>query len=154
MEAPLESLVSARNALAAEVVRSIGELRLRVTGSSMLPAIRPRDELLIRRCSIAAAGVGDVILFLRRGHLFAHRVIARSGNALVVQGDAVEAPDADVSASEFLGKAVIAWRGDRSFAIRSRMTVRESIVARLARRSMLAGRLLTRLCSPKVRGAP
>ena len=35
--------------LAAEVLRSSGELRLRVTGSSMLPAVWPGDELTIRR---------------------------------------------------------------------------------------------------------
>jgi len=154
MEAALESGVSARNELAAELVRSAGELRLRVTGSSMLPAIRPGDELLIRRCAIVTAGVGEVILFARDGRLFVHRVIAQSGETLLVRGDAVTAPDPSVSASEFLGKVVQVWRGQRPIPIRSGMSVRERIVAQFVRRSTMAARLITRYCTPKVRADP
>jgi signal peptidase len=48
--------------LAAEVLRSSGELRLRVTGTSMLPAIWPGEVLLIRRDGAAQAGPGDRLM--------------------------------------------------------------------------------------------
>ena len=41
MDAASNPYESSRIELAADVIRSFGELRLRVTGSSMLPAIRP-----------------------------------------------------------------------------------------------------------------
>jgi len=61
--------------LATQVLQSSGELRLRVTGTSMLPAIWPGDILLISSRNIAEARPGDVVLFGREGRLVAHRVV-------------------------------------------------------------------------------
>jgi hypothetical protein len=63
--------------LAEEVLRTSGRLRLKVNGSSMLPAIWPGDVLRIVRERLDAISVGDVILFARDGMLTAHRIIGR-----------------------------------------------------------------------------
>jgi len=61
--------------LAAEVLRSTGELRLRVTGTSMLPAVWPGDVLSVRGGDVTEALPGDIVLFGREGKLVAHRVV-------------------------------------------------------------------------------
>jgi hypothetical protein len=129
--------------LAAALVRSVGRLRLAVVGSSMLPAIRPRDLLLIRRCALEAARVGDVVLFARADRLFAHRVISNHG-ALVTRGDAVRAPDGPIDSSEFLGRVERVVRRGRAFRpLAPRFAGR--VAAGLFRHSARAGRMLTRL---------
>jgi hypothetical protein len=133
------------NDLAAEAVRSLGELHLRVTGSSMFPAIRPGDVLLIRHCGIEDAAPGEVVLFNRYRRLFAHRVVSRSGAGLVTQGDAIAAPDPSVSASELLGKVIRVLRHGKPIRNRSKLTFSGRLVSALSRRSACVGRLLTRL---------
>ena len=131
------------NELAAELVRSTGRLRLAVVGSSMLPAIRPRDVLLVRRCVPGAARVGDVVLFTRGDRLFAHRVIA-AGASLVTRGDAMADPDPPVQPSELLGRVERVVRRGRVIRPRApRLGTR--IAAGLFRRSARAGRVLTRV---------
>ena len=138
-------LASGKNELAAQVLRSAGRLRLAVAGSSMLPAIRPNDILLIRRCPMEAAGVGDIVLFTRDRRLFAHRVVARSPCTLVTQGDAVAQPDAPVGRSELLGRVVRIVRRGQALRLRPRRSLRNRLAAGLFRRSARAGRWFTRL---------
>jgi signal peptidase len=145
MDVALDCEDLSRNELAAEVVRSFGELRLRVTGSSMLPAVRPGDVLLIRHCSIEEPDLGDVVLFTRQRRLFAHRVVSRSSACLVTQGDAIAAPDPAVSASELLGKVVGVQRRGMPVSNRSKLTFSGRMTAALVRRSARAGSLLNRL---------
>lgn len=134
-----------KNELAAEVIRSFGELRLRVTGSSMLPAIRPDDVLLIRRCCIEEAGPGDIVLTIRQRRLFAHRVISRSAAQLATQGDGVAEPDLPVAANELLGKVVRVMRQGKTICHQSKPTLPARMAAVLFRRSASAGRVFTRL---------
>ena len=134
-----------KNELAAEVVRCFGELRLRVTGSSMLPAIRPGDNLLIRHCRLEEAGPGDIVLFMRHRRLFAHRVISRSGTYLVTKGDCIAEPDLSVTANELLGKVIRATRRGKNVRHESTLTLPARIAATLFRRSATAGRLFTLL---------
>jgi signal peptidase I len=131
------------NGLAAELVRSTGRLRLAVVGSSMLPAIRPRDVLLVRRCAPTAARVGDVVLFTRDARLFAHRVVA-AGDILVTRGDALAESDAPVQPSELLGRVERVVRHGRVMRPRApRLGTR--LAAKLFRRSARAGRMLARV---------
>ena len=136
---------ASRNELAAEAVRSFGVLRLRVTGSSMLPAIRPGDVLLIRRCGVDEPAVGDVVLFERERRLFAHRVVARSGGGLITQGDGVPQRDRCVGAPELLGKVSEVLRGGRRLSMRRKPSISGRMTAAFVRRSALAARLVTRL---------
>jgi hypothetical protein len=147
----METLFDARdlskNELAAEAIRSFGALRLRVTGSSMLPAVRPDDLLLIRHCRIEEAGPGDIVLYIRQRRLFAHRVISRSAARLVTQGDGVAEPDLPVTAHELLGKVTRVMRRGNTIRHESKPTLPARMAAVLFRRSASAGRVFTRLQS-------
>jgi len=145
----METLFDARdlskNELAAQALRCFGELRLRVTGSSMLPAVRPEDVLLIRHCRIDEAGPGDIVLYIRQRRLFAHRVISRSGPRLVTQGDGIGEPDLPLTANELLGKVIRVMRRGRTIRHESRPNLPARIAAALFRRSASAGRVFARL---------
>lgn len=104
---------AAKCELAAEVVRRSGRLRLGVTGSSMLPAIRPGDVLAIERCTVHDTRPGEVVLFSREGRLFAHRLVSRSGECLITRGDSLPACDPAVTAAELLGKVTLVLRRGR-----------------------------------------
>ena len=53
MELAGELQDEAKHDLAAEVLRQFGEVRLKVTGASMLPSVWPGDVLTVRRRSPA-----------------------------------------------------------------------------------------------------
>lgn len=145
---------SAKIELAAEAVRSLGELRFRAMGSSMFPAIRAGDTLLVRRCGLDEARVGDVVLFARDRRLFAHRVVSRSAGSLITQGDAVPAADPCVNASELLGKVHSVLRKGTPVRTSAVPAFAGRMTALLLRRSTLAGRVLTRLYSLQQRTGP
>ena len=105
---------AAKCSLAAEALRRFGELRLRVSGSSMLPALWPGDLLVIRRAPLAELSRGDLVLFLRQGRFFVHRVLEVSASGLLTRGDALAAPDPPVSPQELLGRVISIWRNGRS----------------------------------------
>ncbi|MEP7261505.1 MAG: S24/S26 family peptidase [Usitatibacter sp.] len=139
------ALEAGRNELAAASLRSHGRLRLAVTGTSMLPAVRPRDVLMIRACASDAVCIGDIVAYARDGRLFVHRVVGRAGVAFIAQGDALPFADPPVAARELLGRVVKVVRRGRAF----RPALQPPLVARLAaslfRRSARAGRLFTRI---------
>lgn len=108
--------------LAQEVVRTFGEVRLRVFGTSMVPSILPGDLVSIRQASLYEISPGEVVLFLRKGRLFVHRVVDRSvaGTAdssgefcLITRGDRLRHSDPPVSAAELLGRVVSIERENR-----------------------------------------
>jgi hypothetical protein len=94
--------------LVSQVLRRCGRARLRVAGTSMLPAIRPADVLLVRTADITMVTPGDVVLFEAGQRLFAHRMIraaARGGQpVLITRGDMHWHDDAVVSAAQLLGR--------------------------------------------------
>ncbi len=101
--------------LAEEVVRTFGEVRLRVFGTSMVPSILPGDLVLIRRAGLHEISRGEVVLFVQNGRLFVHRVVdqtvaaAASGAeepCLITRGDRLRSSDRPVSSSELLGRVV------------------------------------------------
>jgi hypothetical protein len=111
----MDPLSSASNALAArrlelavEVARTFGSLRLRVTGTSMMPAVQPGDLLSIGRVDLRDTSPGEIVLFVRGGRLFAHRIVDRGGGSrdpyLVTRGDRLLENDPPVFPSELLGR--------------------------------------------------
>jgi signal peptidase I len=111
----------------ANKVRVGGSATIRVVATSMFPWIRPGDQAFIRRYDFSQINSGDVILYERANRLFIHRVIRRitrpglGGDVtlLVVKGDALDRPDAPVSAKEFLGRAIRIHRGKRHIDLQS-----------------------------------
>ena len=147
---PLSSVSNALGLqLAVEVARGFGRLRLRVTGTSMMPAIRPGDLLSIGRVDLREASPGEIVLFARRGRLFAHRIVDRGGGSsdpyLVTRGDRLLENDPPVFQSELLGRVTSIERGRRQ--VRSRPWLRgpNRVLGRLLRSSDRATALFLRL---------
>jgi hypothetical protein len=109
---------AARPALLADVLRGFGRVRVRATGNSMRPAIRPGDVLLIADCALGQIEPGDVVLFTRDARLFAHRVvdtcIGPDGPLIVTRGDSNWRPDPAIGADHLLGKVIAVQRGTAS----------------------------------------
>src|ERR1700737_1372956 len=61
------SLEPAKAALIKDTLDQFGQVRIRVTGSSMLPSIWPGDVLTIHRGVTSDVRGGDVVLFTRDG---------------------------------------------------------------------------------------
>src|SRR5215469_12459509 len=92
--------------LVAEVARAFGEVRLKVRGSSMLPAIWPGEILLVRRQDLSALRVGQVVLYSRCGAMVAHRIVQRAGERLWTKGDSLLYVDLPVCASDIIGQVM------------------------------------------------
>ena len=93
--------------LAAEVLQSSGHLKLRATGVSMLPTLWPGDLLTIRYSNFDQVEPSDVVLFLRDGRFFVHRVLGKTRSEhelLVTRGDCMPQADRPVRPGELLGK--------------------------------------------------
>ena len=128
--------------LAQEVLRTSGKLRLQVTGSSMLPSIRPGDTLLVERAKRETISTGDIILFGRDRRLFAHRVIkCLDDSRLLTRGDANAVPDALVNQEELLGRVSYIVRDGRAVAPPRSPSVSARAIAKLAQ-SPLAARVV------------
>jgi hypothetical protein len=132
--------------LAEEVLRSGGELRLRVTGSSMLPAVWPGDILSVRSQDVANALPGDIVLLKRKGRLVSHRVVQRTlcqdRIQWVTRGDRLGYDDAPVFSHEVLGRVTAIVRGSRRIVPRLTFWVR--ITSWILRRSEFCTRVLLR----------
>jgi signal peptidase len=112
------ALAALRLELAVEVARTFGSLRLRVTGTSMMPAVQPGDLLSIDRVDLRDTSPGEIVMFARGGRLFAHRIVDRSGGAsgpyaseayaseayIVTRGDRLLENDPPVFQSELIGR--------------------------------------------------
>lgn len=131
--------------LAAEVLRSLGRLRLRVTGWSMLPAILPGDILAVDHIASKDTREGDIVLFERERRIFAHRVIAKSqaqGNeTILTRGDAMPQPDPPVPYGDVLGKVALIVRDGKRIAPRRRLRLPQRAVAAAVQRSEIAARV-------------
>jgi signal peptidase I len=108
--------------LAEEVVRTFGGVRLRVSGTSMVPSILPGDLISIHQASLHEIFPGEVVVFLQEGRFVVHRVVDRKGAAntdgphgtcLITRGDRLRKDDPPVSSLELLGRVVCIERGNR-----------------------------------------
>jgi signal peptidase I len=99
--------------LTVDVVRNFGEVRLKVTGASMLPYVWPGDVVTIQRRDATDLRPGQIVLYRRDGKLIAHRVKLKLGDHLITQGDSLPHCDSPVSASEVIGQLVDIHRRGR-----------------------------------------
>jgi hypothetical protein len=111
-----ENLSALACGLASEIVRTFGEVRLRVFGTSMVPSILPGDLISVQRTGLSEISLGEIAVYLRDGRLFAHRVVARVGGhddpRLVTRGDRLSHHDPPISSSELLGRVISIQHGD------------------------------------------
>jgi hypothetical protein len=107
--------------LVSQLLRRCGEAHVRVSGTSMLPAIRPADVLLVRAVDIANIAPDDVILVERGSRLFSHRVVRASLGAqprvLITRGDMHAHDDPAVTEAHFLGRVEARLRNGTSLPL-------------------------------------
>lgn len=115
MQTPAQTPNTMKLALAAEVLRSFGELTFVARGSSMLPTIFPGDILVVSREPAATVRCGHVVLVTRGGRFYAHRVVRKmnegSRNVLITRGDALGDEDPAVPEYDLLGRVRVVVRG-------------------------------------------
>jgi signal peptidase I len=114
-----------------QALRSYGCVSLRVTGTSMWPALWPGDTIEIRTARLDEIKIGDLAAFTRDDRIFIHRVIRNTidgAATLVTRGDALPAEDPPVRESELLGIASVIERVPRTFMSRLRQTVRYRLI--------------------------
>jgi signal peptidase len=114
-----ELLSAAGPALVAEALRRFGGARIQVTGTSMLPAIRPRDVLLVEPRPLQNIRVADIVLFTLNNRLFAHRVVRTAVDetgcpVLVTRGDTHRHEDQPIASGQVLGQVMTVWRNGRA----------------------------------------
>ena len=91
-------------------------LRFRAKGWSMAPFIRDGDVISVAPLGPALPGLGEVVAFVHPeiGKLVVHRVVARRGGGLLIQGDNLPgAADGLVPRENLLGRVTAVQRGGR-----------------------------------------
>ena len=108
-------LQSTKCELFSQVLRSYGKAQLRVTGTSMLPAVWPGDILTICRADLSQVVPGKIVLFMRDHRFFAHRVREKASQGgqplLVTRGDRLSENDPAISKGDLLGTVTSILRG-------------------------------------------
>ena len=149
MDRPNEASSALGIELVTEVVCAFGSVRLRVTGTSMVPAVQPGDLLSVRRVDLREASAGDIVLVAREGRLFAHRVVAKGGSSrdpyLLTRGDRLRENDPPVSRSHLLGRVASIERGGRRVHPRTWLERPDGMLGRLLRASDRSTFLFVRL---------
>ncbi len=104
----------ARCGVAAQALQSWGSLRLRAQGTSMLPTVWPGDLLTLHTLNFETAAPGDLVLYMRDGRFFVHRVIRKyhrhANLRLITRGDCMRREDSPVPAAQLLGKVTAVQR--------------------------------------------
>lgn len=152
-EAHVGSQDAVKRQLAADMIRTFGELRLRVTGSSMLPSVFPGDILSVKRSEVTDISSGDMVLFERQGHLCAHYVVRKASDRgqtyLVTRGHLLSCADPPVSPRELLGRVTSIERGRFHIDPQAALSIHSRIIAIVLRRSVLATRLMLHMLASR-----
>lgn len=144
--------------LVSEAVRTAGRVRLRVSGTSMVPAMRPGDLITVERADTAQIAPGEIVVFALSGRLVVHRVTgitaipgsAKSGGnegdaLLQTRGDCARRNDPMVRGSELLGRVTQIERGSLRMQPRTTLGTAQQVISRLLRISDRAARLYVRV---------
>jgi hypothetical protein len=147
MDTIIDTRSELKGQLFLEVLKSFGQAKLAVTGSSMLSSIWPGDILEVSRQDAAEICPGEVVLFERDGRLLAHRVVEKvcgpEGTLLITRGDGLRAAEPPVSPEELLGRVTAIVRGGRR--IEPRLTRWGRVASWVLSRSDLCTSLALRL---------
>lgn len=103
--APRANWDAERSGLVADALRLGGRIRLQVHGESMLPALWPADVVEITHCSPGDVRSGEILLALRDGRLFLHRLVGTCTPAgFRLRGDSMPGPDPWFHPEALLGR--------------------------------------------------
>ena len=136
-----------RSAVSCELVRDVarrfGEVRVKVTGSSMIPAVWPGDVITARHRELAELQRGQIVLYQREGRMIAHRIISIQGMNVVTRGDALQHEDPSIGDREIVGEVVYVLRNGRP--VQLRQTFLQRRVSFFLRRSDFCQRMMLRI---------
>jgi hypothetical protein len=118
--------------LAAQGLQQGERLRLRVSGASMAPLLRPGETVVAAACQPEEFQVGDLVLIRRGADLVTHRLIGREVQGWITKGDGSPWADPPAAADCLLGRAVALESADRRIPFDTRAWMD---------RSRLAGRI-------------
>jgi hypothetical protein len=115
----------------------------------MLPTLWPGDLLTVQSRRPEQVEAGELVLYLRQGRFFVHRVVSKrlAGNevVLVARGDCMPQDDPPVQSGEVLGKITEIQRAGLSFLPARKLSRFRQIVAYMLCRSSLFRRVGLRL---------
>lgn len=116
--APRADWDAERSGLVADALRLGGRVRLQVHGESMLPALWPADVVEIAHCSPEEVRTGEIVLALRNGRLFLHRLVGNCTPAgFRLRGDSMPGPDPWFESEALLGRLASSGDGTRNVNI-------------------------------------
>ena len=129
----LEAREDPKLALAAEMLRGRGTVRLKAWGMSMLPSLWPGDLLTIQSAAPDEVVPGDIVLVMQDNRFFVHRLVerqqAQDGISLITRGDAMPQNDPPAATSQLLGRVAGIRRGYRSLVPNRRPSLLNSALA-------------------------
>ncbi len=136
--------------LAAEILRRRCDVRIRVTGASMAPALWPGDVIAVRPAADRPPSTGDIAVYIRAGKLIVHRVVEMADDGgerrWITRGDALADRDAAVTSVEMLGVVAGIIRDDGSIQpISTAASAAHRLLACAIRHSGLIHRLLLKV---------
>jgi len=99
--------------LVSEVAGRSGEVRLKLNGTSMLPAMWPGDMVVVQRCALAELRPGQIALCRSEGTVTVHRIKRVFRDHLIMRGDSLPCFDPPVNESGLVGQVVSIFRDDR-----------------------------------------
>ena len=133
---PVDATQATACDLAAEVACQFGRVHLRVSGTSMAPAIRPGDLLSVESVAVDQVCPGEIVVFSRGGRLIAHRVVTQTEKAgesyLVTRGDRRWRNDVPVSSAEVVGRVTGIERGGTPVQAPARPGILQQAICRPA----------------------
>jgi hypothetical protein len=131
--------------IVAEVLRSGRKVMMRLDGTSMIPAIWPRDMVEIVPCGPGDAHEGLIAVFIRQGRLIAHRIVRverREALQFVTRGDAIAHDDPPIDACQLLGYVSAVVRDERREPVSTSPRFRAKILSSMICKSRIARRLI------------
>ncbi len=143
MDVTLQAYDDAKRELTTEVIRQFGEVRLKVTGSSMLPSIWPGDVIAVRRKPSNQLHPGRILLCYRDQKFVAHRFLGQRDERFFTRGDSLSCDDSPFRDVEILGEVYSIHRNGRGVAMSTAWW--HPMASRIVRHSDLCARLLPRL---------
>jgi signal peptidase I len=116
-------LTDATNALIDASLRAGQAIRFTITTPSMIPTLRPGDQVIVRGTRPEELRLGDIVLVQSGESRMAHRLIGwcnvDGAKCLVTKGDNSWVADLACSPTDFCGIIIMVQRGKRRVNLRS-----------------------------------
>lgn len=105
---PSDTLAFADLPELSDLLLKLDKTRLRIASRSMVPTLRPGDEIVVEPVPIEALRTGDLILFRHQGLLICHRLVEVSEHSgtLLARGDATSSAGQQIAPDQVVGKVV------------------------------------------------